>query len=159
MPLEDKIQLKILQRSLDQQKAIEHLRNILYPQKQLLAESEYQGFDSNRNEKNEIKQRECELADEARKIQIEKMKMLLDSSIGEKKMKKLEEKEIEKKYRQLLDKEHEIFLQKEKQKKNDQIAKIENYRKMLDEQIQAKKQIMLDENNISEINKELISIE
>ena len=30
---------------------------------------------------------------------------------------------------------------------------------MLDEQIQAKKQIMLDENNISEINKELISIE
>ena len=159
MPLEDKIQLKILQRSLDQQKAIEHLRNILYPQKQLLAESEYQGFDSNRNEKNEIKQRECELADEARKIQIEKMKMLLDSSIGDKKMKKLEEKEIEKKYRQLLDKEHEIFLQKEKQKKNDQAAKIENYRKMLDEQIQAKKQIMLDENNISEINKELISIE
>ena len=96
MPYEDKIQLKILQRSLDQQRAIEHLRNILYPQKQLLAESEYQGFDSNRIEKNELKQKECELADKARKIQIEKMKKLLDSSIDDKKLKKLEEKEIEK---------------------------------------------------------------
>ena len=159
MPYEDKIQLKILQRSLDQQRAIEHLRNILYPQKQLLAESEYQGFDSNRIEKNELKQKECELADKARKIQIEKMKKLLDSSIDDKKLKKLEEKEIEKKYRDFLDKEHEIFLQKEKQKKNEQATKIDNYRKMLDEQIQAKKQIMLEENNISEINKELISIE
>jgi hypothetical protein len=159
MPYEDKIQLKILQRSLDQQRAIEHLRNILYPQKQLLAESEYQGFDSNQIEKNELKQKEYELADKARKIQIEKMKKLLDSSIDDKKLKKLQEKEIEKKYRVLLDKEHEIFLQKEKQKKNEQATKIENYRKMLDEQIQAKKQIMLEENNLSEINKELISIE
>ena len=39
----DKIQLKVLQRSIDQERAIEHLRNLIYPRK-IIAESEYQGF-------------------------------------------------------------------------------------------------------------------
>ena len=159
MPIENKIQLKILQRSLEQQRAFEHLRNLMYPQRQLLVESEYQGFDTNRIDKNEVKKTQYELADEARKIQIEKMKMMLDSSIGDKKMKILAEKEIEKKYREMWDKEHELFLQNEKQKKSEKARKTEKYRKMLDEQIQAKKKAMLDENNLSDINKELIYVE
>ena len=83
MPYEDKIQLKILQRSLDQQRAIEHLRNILYPQKEILAEKEYQGFNNDLIEKNLMKKKELELADEARKIQLEKMRRLLDYSIDD----------------------------------------------------------------------------
>ena len=147
VPYEDKIQLKILQRSLDQERAIEHLRNILYPHKQILAESEYQGFNNNINDKNLLKKREYELADETRKIQIEKMKMSLDSSIGDRKKRKYEEKEIEKKYREMYEKDYQLFLQKEKQLKNEKAEKIENYRKMLNEQIEEKKKLLLEEQN------------
>ena len=147
IPYEDKIQLKILQRSLDQERAIEHLRNILYPQKQILEESEYQGFNNNINEKNLLKKREYELADETRKIQIEKLKMSLDSSIDDRKKRKNEEKEIEKKYREMYEKDYQLFLQNEKKLKNERAEKTDNYRKMLNEQIQEKKKLLLEEQN------------
>ena len=157
---EDKIQLRILQRSLDQEKAIEHLRNILYPQKQLIEEIEYQGFNNGLGAKNLKKKREYELADEARRIQIEKMRKLLDNSIGDKKKRKYEEEEMERKYREMLDKDHELYLQKEKQKKIEKDKKIEDYRKMLDEQIQAKNKLALeDDNNFLELNKDLAIVE
>ena len=41
-----------------------------------------------------------------------------------------------------------------KKKKLEQAEKIEQYRKGLDEQIETKKKMMIDENNISDINKE-----
>ena len=149
-PVKNKIQLRILQRSLDQERAIEHLRNILYPQRKLLKESEYQGFYNDLNKMNKLKKREYELADETRKIQIENMKRMLDDSIGDKKEAKKEEIEIEKKYREMIDKNYELFLIKEKQKKMD------NYRKILDEQLQFKKQVLLDNNNFEEMNKNLV---
>ena len=159
IPYEEKIKLRILQRSLEQEKAIEHLRNILYPQKKLLAEKEYQGFNGKIDEKNLNKIKELELADETRKIQIEKMKKFLDYSIDDKKKKRNEENEIDKKYREMAEKEYKLFIEKEKKKKLEKAQKIENYRKMLDEQIQAKKKIMIDENNISDINKDFGLVE
>ena len=157
IPFEDKIQMKILQRSLNQEKAIEHLRNILYPQKQIKEEGEYQGFN---NEKNFEKKNKYELADAARKIQIEKLKKYLDDSIEDRQKQKEEEKEIEKRYRLMYEKDYELFMEKEKQKKREKEEKIENYRKMLDEQIKAKNQKMLDDkNNILDINKELWQID
>ena len=129
IPYEEKIKLRILQRSLEQERAIEHLRNLLYPQKQLMAEKEYQGFNGEMDEKNLMKLKELELADEARKIQIEKMKKLLNYSIDDRKKKKNEENEIDKKYREMAEKEHELFLEKEKQKKLEKAEKIQNYRK------------------------------
>ena len=152
IPFEDKIQMKILQRSLDQERAIEHLRNILYPQKQILEESEYQGFNNSMSIKNIMKKREYELADEARKIQIEKMKKLLDESICDRRKRKNEEIDLEKKYREMLEKNYELYLEKERKYKFEKAEKIENYRKLLDEQIDAKKQIILDEDNFLEIN-------
>ena len=154
IPYEDRIQLKILQRSLDQEKAIEHLRNILYPQKEILAEKEYQGFNNDLIEKNLMKKKELELADEARKIQLEKMRRLLDYSIDDKKKRKIEEKEVDKKYREIAEKEYELYIEKEKQKKREKAEKTENYKKMLDEQIQEKKKMALDENILSELNKD-----
>ena len=159
IPYEEKIKLRILQRSLEQERAIEHLRNLLYPQKQLIAEKEYQGFNGEVDEKNLMKLKELKLADEARKIQIEKMKKLLNYSIDDRKKKRNEENEIDKKYREMAEKEHELFLEKEKQKKLEKAEKIQNYRKMLDEQIQAKKKIMIDENNLSDFNKDFGLVE
>ena len=159
IPYEEKIKLRILQRSLEQERAIEHLRNLLYPQKQLIPEKEYQGFNGEVDEKNLMKLKELKLADEARKIQIEKMKKLLNYSIDDRKKKRNEENEIDKKYREMAEKEHELFLEKEKQKKLEKAEKIQNYRKMLDEQIQAKKKIMIDENNLSDFNKDFGLVE
>ena len=156
----DKIQLKVLQRSIDQERAIEHLRNILYPKK-LIEESEYQGFIKNvADEKQLKKKREYELADQARRIQLEKMKKSLDNSIGDKKRIKYEEEEIEKKYREMYEKEHELYLEKEKQKKLEKDKKLEEYRRGLEEQIQEKNKILLDDdNNFLEINKDLGFVE
>ena len=53
--------MKILKRSMEQEKAIEHLKKILYPEKQLLAEKEYQGFNKALNEKDMMKKREIEM--------------------------------------------------------------------------------------------------
>ena len=156
IPYEDKIQMKILQRSLNQEKAIEHLRNILYPQRQILEENEYQGFN---NVKNLMKKNKYELADAARKIQIEKMKKLLDESIGDRQKLKDEEKEIEKRYRYMYEHDYDLFMEKERQKKIEKKEKIENYRKMLDDQIKAKNQKILDDNNILERNKDLWKID
>ena len=151
---EEKIKLRILQRSLEQEKAIEHLRNILYPQKQLIVEKKYQGFNGEIDEKNLMKIKELELADKARKLEIEKIKQSLEYSINDKIKKKNEELEIDKKYREIAEKEYELFVENEKKKKLEQAEKIEQYRKGLDEQIETKKKMMIDENNISDINKE-----
>ena len=159
IPYEDKIQMKILKRSMEQEKAIEHLKKILYPEKQLLAEKEYQGFNKAVNERDMIKKREIELADKARKIQIEKMKQSLDYNIDYKKRRKNEEKKIEQKYREMLDKDYELFLDKEKREKNEKAEKMEIYRKMLDEQIEQKNQLMMEENNLSEKNEDFDLVE
>ena len=45
------MQLKVLQRSLAQEKAFNNLRNILSPEKEFLSESKYQGF-NNKNKRN-----------------------------------------------------------------------------------------------------------
>ena len=88
------------------------------------------------------------------------MRKLLDNSIGDKKKRKYEEEEMERKYREMLDKDHELYLQKEKQKKLEKDKKIEDYRKMLDEQIQAKNKLALeDDNNFLELNKDLAIVE
>ena len=152
IPYEDKIQMKILKRSMEQEKAIEHLKKILYPEKQFLAEKEYQGFNKALNERDMMKKREIELADKARRIQIEKMKKSLDYTIDSKKRRKNAEKKIEQKYREMLDKDYELFLEKEKKEKYDKAEKMENYRKMLDEQIEQKNQLMMEEENLSEKN-------
>ena len=154
IPYEDKIQMKILKRSMEQEKAIEHLKKILYPEKQLLAEKEYQGFNNALNEKAMMKKREIEMADKARRIQIEKMKKSLDYNIDYKKRRKNEEKKIDQKYREMLDKDYELFLDKEKKEKNEKAEKMEIYRKMLDEQIEQKNQLMIEENNLSEKNED-----
>ena len=159
IPYEDKIQMKILKRSMEQEKAIEHLKKILYPEKQLLAEKEYQGFNKALNEKDMMKKREIEMADKARKIQIEKMKQSLDYNIDYKKRRKNEEKKIEQKYREMLDKDYELFLDKEKREKNEKAEKMEIYRKMLDEQIEQKNQLMMEENNLSEKNEDFDFVE
>ena len=159
IPYEDKIQMKILKRSMEQEKAIEHLKKILYPEKQLLAEKEYQGFNKALNEKDLMKKREIEMADKARKIQIEKMKQSLDYNIDYKKRRKNEEKKIEQKYREMLDKDYELFLDKEKREKNEKAEKREIYRKMLDEQIEQKNQLMMEENNLSEKNEDFDLVE
>ena len=159
IPYEDKIQMKILKRSIEQEKAIEHLKKILYPEKQLLAEKEYQGFNKAMNERDMMKKREIEMADKARRIQIEKMKKSLDYNIDYKKRRKNEEKKIEQKYREMLDKDYELFLDKEKREKNEKAEKMEIYRKMLDEQIEQKNQLMMEENNLSEKNEDFDLVE
>ena len=159
IPYEDRIQMKILKRSMEQEKAIEHLKKILYPEKQLLAEKEYQGFNKALNEKDMMKKREIEMADKARKIQIEKMKKSLDYNIDYKRRRKNEEKKIDQKYREMLDKDYELFLDKEKKEKNEKAEKMEIYRKMLDEQIEQKNQLMIEENNLSEKNEDFDLVE
>ena len=159
IPYEDKIQMKILQRSMEQERAIEHLKKLIYPEKQLLAEREYQGFNKAIKERNMMKKREIELADRARKIQIEKMKKSLDFNIDNKKRRKNEERKIEQKYREMLDRDYEIFLEKERKEKNEKAQKKDIYRKMLDEQIEQKNQLMLEEDNLFEKNGDFDLIE
>ena len=161
LPYEDKIKLKVLRRSLAQEKAFNHLRNILSPEKEFLNESNYQGFNSNINEDNyERKKKEYELADKARKIQVEKMRKLLDENICEKEKRKKAEKEFDKKYRELNDIEYKHYLGIEKQDKLLKREKIEKYRKMLEEQIEQKKKLMLKDEinqgfNLDMFNKNL----
>ena len=139
------MQLKILQRSIAQEKAFNHLRKILSPEKEFLKESNYQGFNSNSNEDiYERKKKEYEIVDKARKIQVEKMKKALDENIFEKKERKKAEKEFDKKYREINEREYENYLEREKQNKLLKNEKIQNYRKMLEEQIEQKKKLMID---------------
>ena len=159
IPYEEKIQMKILKRSMEQEKAIEHLKKLLYPERQLLAEREYQGFNKVINERNLMKKREIELADKARRIQIEKMKKSLDYNIDNKKMRKNEERKIEQKYREMLDKDYELFLEKEKKEKYEKAKKMEIYRNMLDDQIEQKNQLMMEENNLSERDEDFYLVE
>ena len=46
------------------------------------------------------------------------------------------------------------MLKKKNKKKREKAEKTENYKKMLDEQIQEKKKMALDENILSELNKD-----
>lgn len=144
IPYEEKIQLKILQRSIAQEKAFNHLRSLLSPEKQFLNESNYQGFNNSKNEDSyDKKKKELEIADEARKLQIAKMRKLLDASIIEKENRKKAEKEFDKKYREINEREYENYLEKENKKKLLKNEKMQNYRKMLEEQIEEKKKLML----------------
>ena len=144
IPYEEKIQLKILQRSIAQEKAFNHLRSLLSPEKQFLNESNYQGFNNSKNEDSyDKKKKELEIADEARKLQIAKMRELLDASIIEKENRKKAEKEFDKKYREINEREYENYLEKENKKKLLKNEKMQNYRKMLEEQIEEKKKLML----------------
>ena len=144
IPYEEKIQLKILQRSIAQEKAFNHLRSLLSPEKQFLNESNYQGFNNSKNEDSyDKKKKELEIADEARKLQIKKMRELLDASIIEKENRKKAEKEFDKKYREINEREYENYLEKENKKKLLKNEKMQNYRKMLEEQIEEKKKLML----------------
>ena len=150
IPYEEKMQLKILQRSIAQEKAFNHLRRILSPEKEYLNESNYQGFNNNNSESDfDKKRKELEIADKARKIQVEKMKKLLDESIIEREKRKMAEKEFDKKYREMNEREYESYRERETKKKMVKNQKMQNYRKMLDEQIEQKKKLMFknDMNN------------
>jgi len=140
---EERMQLKVLQRSLAQEKAFNNLRNILSPEKEYLSESKYQGFNKKNNyEKKNIK---LQIVDKARKLQMEKMMRSLDESILEKEKRKRAEKEFDKKYREINEKKYEDFLEEENQKKLMKYEKIKNYRKMLEAQIEQKKKIIFNE--------------
>ena len=144
LPHQDSVQLKVLQRSLAQEKAYNNLRKILSPENELLNESNYQGFNNNKHEDYyERKRKEYELADKARQIQIEKMKKFLNASIIEKENRRKAEKEFDKKYRELNEKEDEDYMERENQKKLKKQETMRNYRKMLEEQIEQKKKLML----------------
>ena len=150
IPYEEKMQLKILQRSIQQEKAFNHLRRILSPEKEFLNESNYQGFNTKNSENCfDKKQKELELADKARKIQVEKMKKLLDESIIEREKRKMAEKEFDKKYREMNEREYENYKERETKKRMVKNQKMQNYKKMLDEQIEQKKKLMFknDMNN------------
>ena len=150
IPYEEKMQLKILQRSIAQEKAFNHLRRILSPEKEFLNESNYQGFNTNNSENDfDKKRKELELADKARKIQVEKMKKLLDESIIEREKRKMVEKEFDKKYREMNEREYENYKERETKKRMVKNQKMQNYRNMLDEQIEQKKKLMFknDMNN------------
>ena len=150
IPYEEKMQLKILQRSIAQEKAFNHLRRILSPEKEFLNESNYQGFNTNNSENDfDKKRKELELADKARKIQVEKMKKLLDESIIEREKRKMVEKEFDKKYREMNEREYENYKERETKKRMVKNQKMQNYRKMLDEQIEQKRKLMFknDMNN------------
>ena len=158
LPYEDKIKLKVLRRSLAQEKAFNHLRNILSQEKEFLNESNYQGFNSNINEdKKERQKKEYELADKARKIQVEKMRKLLDENICEKEKRKKAEKEFDRKYREINEKKYEDFCEEEYQKKLLKNKIIKSYRKMLEDQIEQKKKIMLNEEREQPISLNIFS--
>ena len=144
MPLEDKIKLRILQRTIEQEKAIENLRNILFPGNKLMAESDYQGFNSIYNT---VKKDKYEIADEARRCQIEKMKKMLNYSFMDRDKRKEEEKKMDIKYREMIDRDYEEYLEKEKQNKLKKSENFENYRKLLDEQIKGKQELLDAEKN------------
>ena len=144
MPLEDKIKLRILQRTIEQEKAIENLRNILFPGNKMMAESDYQGFNSIYNT---VKKDKYEIADEARRCQIEKMKKMLNYSIMDRDKRKEEEKKMDIKYREMIDRDYEEYLEKEKQNKLKKSENFENYRKLLDEQIKGKQELLDAEKN------------
>ena len=156
IPYEEKMQLKILQRSLAQEKAFNHLRKILSPEKEFLNESNYQGFNSkNPGDDFDRKRKEYEIADKARKIQVEKMKKSLDESIIEREKRKMAEKEFDKKYREMNEREYENYKERETKKKIIKNQKMENYRKMLDEQIEQKKKLMFK----NDLNNQPFSLE
>ena len=145
MPYEERMQLKILHRSIAQEKAFNNLRKILSPENEFLRESNYQGFNNKSNDSiYERKKKEYERVDEARKIQVEKMKILLDENIYEREKRKKAEKEFDKKYREINERNSEDFMERENQKKLLKIQKMQFYRKMLDEQIEQKKKLMLN---------------
>ena len=145
MPYEERMQLKILHRSIAQENAFNNLRKIISPENELLRESNYQGFNNKSNDSIfERKKKEYERADEARKIQVEKMKKLLDENIYEREKRKKAEKEFDKKYREINERNSEDFMERENQKKFAKIQKMQFYRKMLDEQIEQKMKLMLN---------------
>ena len=155
IPYEEKLQLKILQRSIAQEKAFNHLRNLLTPEKEFFDESNYQGF--NNNNTYDKKKKEYEIADKARKIQIAKMRKMLDASIYEKEERKKAEKEFDKKYREINEREYENYLERENKKKILKNEKMQNYKKMLDEQIEQKKKLMFKNDENQQINLEMFS--
>ena len=153
---EERMQLKVLQRSLAQEKAFNNLRNILSPEKEFLSESKYQGF-NNKNKSYEDKNRKLKIVDKARRIQLEKMMKQLDESILEKEKRKKAEKEFDRKYREINEKKYEDFCEEEYQKKLLKNKIIKSYRKMLEDQIEQKKKIMLNEEREQPISLNIFS--
>ena len=81
----------------------------------------------------------------------------LDESILEKEKRKKAEKEFDRKYREINEKEYEDFCEEEYQKKLLKNKKIKNYRKMLEDQIEQKKKIMLNEEREQPISLNIFS--
>ena len=81
----------------------------------------------------------------------------LDESILEKEKRKKAEKKFDRKYREINEKEYEDFCEEEYQKKLLKNKKIKNYRKMLEDQIEQKKKIMLNEEREQPISLNIFS--
>ena len=76
-------------------------------------------------------------------------KTLSNKSQLVRKKRKMAEKEFDKKYREMNEREYESYRERETKKKMVKNQKMQNYRKMLDEQIEQKKKLMFknDMNN------------
>ena len=149
---DDIIQMRIINRTLSQEKAADNLLKILQEKKNNTINID----NKNKCRENQLKktQMECEIADKNRMIQIEKMRKSLDCSIDSKIKRKEEEKNKDKFYRELMDKDYALYLREENEKKRKKIEQMEQYRKLIEEQIQEKKQKDLeDESSVSEIQK------
>ena len=59
----------------------------------------------------------------------------------------------------MIDKDYELFLEKERKEKYEKAKKMEIYRNMLDEQIEQKNQLMMEENNLSERDEDFYLVE
>ena len=149
---EDLIQMKIINRTLSQEKAADNLLKILQEKKNNVINNDNKDvYRENQLKKTQV---ECEKADKNRQIQIEKMKKLLDYSIDSRIKRKEEEKNKDKIYKEMVDKDYALYLQEEKEKKQKKIEQKEQYRKMIEEQIKEKKQKDLEEeSSISDIQK------
>ena len=144
--------MKIINRTLSQEKAADNLLKILQEKKNNVINNDNKDvYRENQLKKTQV---ECEKADKNRQIQIEKMKKLLDYSIDSRIKRKEEEKNKDKIYKEMVDKDYALYLQEEKEKKQKKIEQKEQYRKMIEEQIKEKKQKDLEEeSSISDIQK------
>lgn len=135
--LKGRTQLKMLQKSIDQERRKHQLINPYNSNK----ENNFQRFNSG------LKQREYEKADLERKSKMDKIKRIFDRPNEEKKTVKASKIRIDKKYKEKLDTDYELYLLKQNQiKKNyeDSEFESEDGGKYMDNKFQIKKKFLYD---------------
>ena len=126
------IKRKVLERSMEQEKAFDLLKQINEKKKINIDDNKYI---LELEEQNRKKKEEYEAADNLRKKRMEDIRKSIENEIELKRISKKKEIEEDEEYRNLMNQNMKKLYQEEEDKKRRQIEKYEQYRKDLEEQI------------------------